>query len=218
MNEALPISTALSAALRAAAPPASPRIQRLRGQTVVDTYPLCIDKVCLVTESFQGTAGEPQIMRRARALAHVLGKIRIFIEDGELIVGNAASKPMGVELDCDYGIWSPDEIAALKREGFSLTDADEARLHQVNEFWRNSTLVARSGELFDEERMWPFMQSGVVLAPWKDRKTGSGGGYAQGGMGSGRGSCFVASRCRRSCSTASTASSPTRKGSWLGCD
>ncbi|MCC7461234.1 MAG: formate C-acetyltransferase [Gammaproteobacteria bacterium] len=187
MNTVQPVSPAMVDALRAAAPPASARIQQLRAGTVVDSYPLCIEKVCLVTESFQRTCGEPQILRRARALANVLARISIFIDDGELIVGNAASKPMGVELDCDYGIWSSEEIAALKREGFSLSAEDEARLQQVNEFWSESTLVARSGALYDEERMWPFMQSGVVLAPWKSRRFGSGGGYAQGGMGLGPG-------------------------------
>ncbi len=187
MIEAQPISATLAQAMRKAAPAVSPRIHQLRERTVVDTYPLCIDKVRLVTESFQRTSGEPQILRRARALAHVLANIRIFIEDGELIVGNAASKPMGVELDCDYGIWSPEEIAALKREGFSLSAQDEATLQQVNEFWQDNTLVARTGELIDDERLWPFMQSGVVLAPWKSRKLGSGGGYAQGGMGLGPG-------------------------------
>ena len=187
MNTVQPLSKATTDALRAAAPPASERIQRLRERTAVDTYPLCIEKICLVTDSFRNTSGEPQILRRARSLAHVLAHISIFIDDGELLVGNAASKPMGVELDCDYGIWSTEEIAALQREGFTLSAEDAAKLQEVNEFWAGGTLVARSGALFDEQRLWPFMQSGVVLAPWKNRQFGSGGGYAQGGMGLGPG-------------------------------
>lgn len=187
MSEVMPISRAVAEAMRAAAPAASPRIRRLRERTMVDRYPLCIEKIRLLTESFRRTDGEPRILRRARALANVLEKISIFIEDGELIVGNAASQPMGVELDCDYGIWSPDEIAALKAEGFTLSEQDEAELHEINEYWQESTLVARCGALYDEERLWPFMQSGVVLAPWKSRRYGSGGGYAQGGMGLGPG-------------------------------
>ena len=39
----------------------------------------------------------------------------------------------------------------------------------------------------DHERLWPFMRSGVILPPWKKRKTGSGGGYAQSGLGLGPG-------------------------------
>ncbi len=187
MSMPQPITPALAEAMRAAAPAASPRIRKLRERTMVDTYPLCIERVALTTESFRRTEGEPHIVRRAKALAHTLAHITIFIEDGELIVGNAASKPMGVELECDYGIWSSDEVAALKKEGFTLSDEDEARLQQVNAYWQTGTLVARSGALFDDERLWPFVQSGVVLAPWKSRQLGSGGGYAQGGMGFGPG-------------------------------
>jgi formate C-acetyltransferase len=43
------------------------------------------------------------------------------------------------------------------------------------------------GQFYDDERLWSFMQSGVVLPPWKTRAEGSGGGYAQGGLGLGPG-------------------------------
>ncbi len=163
------------------------RIERLRERLFVDQYPLCVEKIRLLTESLRQTEGEPQILRRAEALANVLDNIPIFIEEDELIVGNAASKPMGVEFDCDVAIWPQDEIDALKQEGFTASDKDEAELRELNDYWRHSNLVARTGELYDDERLWPFMQSGVVLPPWKNREEGSGGGYAQGGMGLGPG-------------------------------
>jgi pyruvate formate-lyase/glycerol dehydratase family glycyl radical enzyme len=163
------------------------RIERLRGRLFVDQYPLCTEKIRLMTESLRQSEGEAQVLRRAKALANVLDNITIFIEDDELLVGNAASKPMGVELDCDMAIWPQDEIDALRAEGFVATEEDEAELEALNDYWRNSNLVARSGDLFDDERLWPFMQSGVVLPPWKSRTRGSGGGYAQGGMGLGPG-------------------------------
>ncbi|MBI5031597.1 MAG: formate C-acetyltransferase [Chloroflexi bacterium] len=163
------------------------RIQRLRERLFVDKYPVCIEKIRLLTESYKQTAGEPQIIRRAKALANVLDKITIFIEPDELIVGNAASKPMAVEFDCDYGIWSQDEIDALKQDGFTTFEADEIELKAINEYWKGKTLVGRMGQFYDDERLWPFMQSGVVLPPWKTREEGSGGGYAQGGLGLGPG-------------------------------
>jgi pyruvate formate-lyase/glycerol dehydratase family glycyl radical enzyme len=163
------------------------RIERLRERLFVDQYPLCIEKIRLLTESLKQTEGEPQILRRAKALANVLDKIPIFIEEDELIVGNAASRPMGVELDCDVSIWPQDEIEALKEEGFAASEKDEAELRELNDYWRHSNLVARSGDLYDDERLWPFVQSGVVLPPWKSREEGSGGGYAQGGLGLGPG-------------------------------
>ncbi len=163
------------------------RIERLRARLFVDEYPLCIEKIRLLTDSLRQTEGEPQILRRAKALANVLDNIPIFIEEDELIVGNAASKPMGVEFDCDVAIWPQDEIDALKHEGFTALEKDEAELRELNDYWRHSNLVARAGDLYDDERLWPFVQSGVVLPPWKSREGGSGGGYAQGGMGLGPG-------------------------------
>ncbi len=166
---------------------ANERIERLRERLFVDQYPLSTEKIRLMTESLKQTQGEPQILRRAKALANVLDNITIFIEDDELIVGNAASKPMGVELDCDVAIWPQDEIDALREEGFVASEEDEAELRELNDYWRHNNLVARSGDLYDDERLWPFMQSGVVLPPWRNREEGSGGGYAQGGMGLGPG-------------------------------
>jgi pyruvate-formate lyase len=63
---------------------AEDRIQRLRESIRVDKYPLCVEKIRLFTESFQKTQGQPQIIRRAKALANVLDKISIFIQPGEL--------------------------------------------------------------------------------------------------------------------------------------
>ncbi|HEM60779.1 MAG TPA: formate C-acetyltransferase [Chloroflexi bacterium] len=166
---------------------ANERIERLKEHLFVQEYPLSIEKIRLFTESLKQTEGQPQILRRAKALANVLDEIPIFIEEGELIVGNAASKPMGVELDCDVAIWPQDEIDALKEEGFVASQEDEVGLQALNDYWKNNNLVARSGDLYDDERLWPFLQSGVVLPPWKSRTQGSGGGYAQGGMGLGPG-------------------------------
>ncbi|CAG0946075.1 formate C-acetyltransferase [Anaerolineae bacterium] len=174
---------------RSPSPPSTPksRIQKLRERLFVDKYPVCIEKIRLVTESYKQTEGEPQIIRRAKALANVLDKITIFIEDDELIVGNAASKPMAVEFDCDYGIWSQEEIDALKLDGFTTSVEDELELKTINEYWKGKTLVGRTGQFYDDERLWSFMQSGVVLPPWKTRAEGSGGGYAQSGLGLGPG-------------------------------
>lgn len=167
------------------------RIQRLRERLFVDGYPLAIEKIRLLTESFKETDGQPQVLRRAKALARVLDRVTIFIEDDELIVGNAASKPMAVEFECDYGTWPQDEIQALRSEGYTLSQADEDELIRINEYWNGKTLVARAGQVYDDERLWPFAQSGIVLPPWKSREQGSGGGYAQSGMGLGPGFYLV---------------------------
>jgi pyruvate formate-lyase/glycerol dehydratase family glycyl radical enzyme len=166
--------------------PAAARISRLKRSIEVERYPLCVEKSRLLTESFKKTEGEPMVLRRAKALAHVLEHINIFIEDDELIVGNGASRAMGLELDFYAGLWPEDEIDSLIEEGFDISPEDKADVLDMNAYWRDLNLVTCMGKQFDD-RLWPFMQSGMILPPWKSRETGSGGGYAESGMGLGPG-------------------------------
>ncbi len=163
------------------------RIEKLKAGLRVEKYPVCIEKARLMTEVFRQTEGEPEILRRAKALAHSLDNITIFIREGELIVGNGASTYLGVEMEFNYGPWPEDEINALKEEGWLINDRDLREAEAINEYWRGKSLVARIGHSFDDERLWPFMQTGMVLAPWKSKAEGSGGGYAESGMGLGPG-------------------------------
>ena len=82
----------------------SQRIEKLKEGILTRKYRLCVEHARLVTESFKQTDGEPQVLRRAKAFANVLDNITIFIEDGELIVGNVASESQAVELSFLYGI------------------------------------------------------------------------------------------------------------------
>src|SRR5512142_286020 len=98
------------------------RTDKLKDALRVDKYPLCIEKVRLVMESFAATEGEPAILKRARATAHYLDHKTIFIEDGELIAGNVASKPMGMEAGSQGPTWPPEELADLKETTFEISD------------------------------------------------------------------------------------------------
>jgi pyruvate formate-lyase/glycerol dehydratase family glycyl radical enzyme len=115
-----------------------------------------------------------------------LDNITIFIEDDELIVGNAASKPMGLEFDFYAGLWSEEEIEGLKEVGYKISDADKAEILEMRNYWKKYNPMSRMGEAFDD-RLWPFMQSGMILPPWKSKEDGPGGGYAESGMGLGPG-------------------------------
>src|SRR5512142_1807636 len=102
--------------------PTKSRIRMLREAQRVYKYPLCIEKARLVMESFRATEGEPAILKRAKATAHYLDHKTIFIEDGELIAGNVASKPMGMEAGSQGPTWPPEELADLKETTFEISD------------------------------------------------------------------------------------------------
>lgn len=171
----------------------SKRTEKLRSHLNVDRIPLCVEKSRIVTESYKHTEGEPAIIRHAKAQAHVCEKMPIFIEDGELIVGNAASKPMGVEALWGEGVWSMEEIEGLKHEGWSISDEDEADIRLMNAYWKPRTFAYQAGQLLDDDRLWPFAQSGVTLPPWRDKKLGWGG-FGGNGLGVAMNLCLLTVR------------------------
>lgn len=173
------------------------RITKMKQQLRVNKYPLCIEKFKIANETLIETEGMPQILRRARILANVLDRIHIFIEEGDLIAGTGASKPFGLEIDYEYGEWTRDEVEALKHENYTISPEEEEELYRLNEKFSgsslNKSLVTAMGEILGEdERLWPFMKSSTVLPPWKDKRGGSGGGFAQSGIGLGPGFFLVA--------------------------
>ncbi len=172
------------------------RVRRMLQSLKVSKYPLCIEYFKLANESLDWTAGEPMLLRRAKLHAHVLDHMPIFIEPEDLLCGSGASKPFGLEMQYEYGVWTRDEVESLKSEIYTIDPADEEELYRLNDRFAanalNSNLVdALSRSLGMDERMWPFMKSGVILPPWKDRRGGSGGGFAMSGYGLGPGFFLV---------------------------
>lgn len=168
----------------------SERITRLKKSILVDRYPLSVEKFRLITESYRSTEGQATILRRAKAMAHVLNHIPIFIEDDQLILGAAASKPLGLEFDFYGGLWSREEIEGLQQSGYDISADDVNLILEMNRYWQNQNPMAQMGELFSD-RLWDFMQSGMLLPPWKNRTEGPGGGYAESGLGLGPGFYIV---------------------------
>lgn len=96
----------------------------------------------------------------------------------------------------EYGVWTKDEVESLKSEIYTISPEDEEELYRLNERFAgnslNHNLVETMGRsLGEDDRLWPFMKSGLVLPPWKDRKGGSGGGFAMSGYGLGPGFSLV---------------------------
>jgi len=166
------------------------RIERIKKRVVVDTYPICIEKYRITLDVLEKTKNDPVIIRRAKLLMAYASRMPIQIADDELIVGIAASKPMGLEIDPDYGIWTQDEIDSLIEDGFQMDPKDVKDLQELNEKYDPATLIGLMGDIFYEpenERILSLLKTGLILPPWKDKAEGRGvgGGYAQSGLGLG---------------------------------
>ncbi len=93
----------------------SERIEKLIEGVNPKIFPLCVERDRFYTEGQKEADrdGDSRILRVARGFVSQLDKVTIFIEDGELIVGNLQSKPGGLELS---GPWSREELKDLAQE------------------------------------------------------------------------------------------------------
>ena len=71
------------------------RLETLKHEVFSVTPELCSERARLITESYQATKGMPAILRRAKALEHILANRTIFCRPGELFVGAISAKSRG---------------------------------------------------------------------------------------------------------------------------
>ena len=133
----------------------SERVQALREELLSTDEVMCYERACLVTESYQSTEGEPQILRRAKALRHVLENMTIFIRDGELIVGQQTEKVKGVPVFPETGaIWVEEEMDIFDRRRFKrvrvLSEGRE-QLLQMLQYWKPKTIHHQMSVSLPEE-------------------------------------------------------------------
>jgi formate C-acetyltransferase len=164
------------------------RIDRIKKRVVIDQFPICIEKFRIAMDMTDETKNDPVIIRRAKIMSATLERVPIAIAPDELIVGIGASKPMGLEIDPDYGIWSQDEILSLIEDGYQMDAKDVEDLQELNKRYDPPTLIGQMGNIvYENERIISLLKAGIILPPWKgkDEGKGVGGGYCQSGLGLG---------------------------------
>ncbi|MBZ4667937.1 MAG: glycyl radical enzyme [Defluviitaleaceae bacterium] len=93
----------------------SERIKKLKDEVVSIKPKICIERARLITESYKETESLPMVMRRAKALEKILLNMSIYISEGELIVGNQASKPRSAPIFPEYSWdWIAEEIDSFE--------------------------------------------------------------------------------------------------------
>ncbi|MFC1945994.1 glycyl radical protein [Chloroflexota bacterium] len=119
------------------------RVGRLRAQMLC-TPELCIERARLMTESYRETESEPPIIRRAKALAYILARMTIGIEDGELIVGRATKKRRAAVLTPEINCELYREIAAASSDEWDinspLSEAEKAEMQEFLPYWQGKSL------------------------------------------------------------------------------
>lgn len=104
------------------------------------------ERARLATEAIKEYAFEPPVLQKAYMLDHILRNMTIFIQDGELIVGNQADKPRSCPVFPEYtSEWIVNEIddfTTRKSDPMAMSDEDRQTLLEVLPLWKGKSFDA----------------------------------------------------------------------------
>ncbi|MBW1901736.1 MAG: hypothetical protein JRJ20_08880, partial [Deltaproteobacteria bacterium] len=114
-------------------------------KTHIRTYSkICPERARYWTRGYRESDGEPEVIRVANAVASVLDNMTIYIEPGELIVGNYASSPVAMPIYQEYFIdWLPDAIGPQGMYEDRVNDEERKELLEIAEYWKGNALGDR---------------------------------------------------------------------------
>jgi pyruvate formate-lyase/glycerol dehydratase family glycyl radical enzyme len=144
----------------------SPTVMALR-EKLLNTMPsVCVDRARYITEAYKKHEAAPIVLRRAHALALVLEKMTIYIQPGEIIVGNQASAPRAAPIFPEYSTdWIAAEIDEFsQRTADQFTVAPEVKrelLEEILPYWTGRTLYDNARARMPED-VWTAQDIGVI--------------------------------------------------------
>lgn len=145
----------------------SKRIKKLRENVLTAKPSVCTERAKFYTEIYEKYAHEPIIIKRALALEKTLNKMSIFIDDGELIVGNHSSQLRAAPIFPEYAVsWIMKELDEFdKRPGdaFFLTTQHKEELKEICRCWEGKTLIDK-GYARMSESVKEIHEAGIIRA------------------------------------------------------
>ena len=127
---------------------------------------ICLERARLITESYKETDGEPEVIRRAKALDKILSNMTIYIQPDELIVGNMASDPTKLPLYPELE-WRETDHGLNDGLGHMLSAEDLAEWNgSIMGYWRGRSIDERCRAYFPEEVMDMVGKWGISEIGW----------------------------------------------------
>jgi len=116
------------------------RISKLKDIIINSQNEICIERGLAITKSYMQTEGEPIIIRRGKALKCILEEMSIYIDHGELIVGNQAFHPKAAPIFPEFGMkWLVQELDSFhnrRLDPFFIAEEKKNIIRKMNEYWR----------------------------------------------------------------------------------
>ena len=123
--------------------PKSERITRLVEHLYAKLPEIESARAVLLTESYRQTEDEPEVMRMAKAFAHILDHIPIIIREEELIVGSSTIAPRGCQTFPEFSFeWLESEfdtVATREADPFYISEQAKKEIAEVDKYWKGKT-------------------------------------------------------------------------------
>ena len=150
------------------------------------TFHLTCEKANIMVNSMAKNAGWPTPLRFAMAEEEYAQKRSIYIADDELIVGNMAAKPNGIELNPNAAPWPREEFEEMLEGLKGIITVDEKEfdeMEKLEDYWvgHGRQFYEYRGLLIDDDDLFPFMRRGFIVPPYKNKFVGRGRGACGGG-------------------------------------
>ena len=121
-------------------------------------YELCIERMRFFTEIYKQYPDDPEIIKRAKAIAHTLKNMTIFIREDELLVGNETSKNLGEKINLDLHNYDNilekrstyKKLRRRKVQPFFIDEPDVDELLEIIPYWKGKSLL--DGRIFKKLR------------------------------------------------------------------
>jgi formate C-acetyltransferase len=143
------------------------RISGLREKILSTKSSVCTERGKFYTQIYQENEDQPVIIKRALALEKTLTEMTIFIDDGELIVGNQSSQHRAAPIFPEYAVdWLSEEMNELdKRPGdaFFITSAHKNELLEIAKWWKGKVLWDRGRAIMSQE-LRDLQDSAIIKA------------------------------------------------------
>lgn len=133
------------------------------------------ERARLATEAIEAYAFEPPVLQKAYMLSHILRNQTVFIQDGELIVGNQTDlprcAPVFPEFNSEWIVDEIDEFAGRRSDPLQLSDRDREELLRILPRWKGKSFDAIVERALPEDTKHAE-ESGVMTVGNRDCSTG----------------------------------------------
>jgi formate C-acetyltransferase len=146
------------------------RVNRFRKFALETEFTVDHERACLVTEAYKKYKDQPQILKCANALAHVLQNVKIRIHPDELIVGEMAAPMKSAAIFPEHSYaWFMDEMKnhpLQKRlhDKYYTTKESEKKLLEIESYWKDNTVEDMiTSILTEDEKKGTNLERNVYL-------------------------------------------------------